>query len=172
MNNTIKIDKERWKNEKRLWLIPQYRIVLWKRYCEIFKNVKFLYPFVWLIYRHICIKFCVDIPASVSIGPGFKIRHFGGIVINPNAVLGENIDILNGVLIGQEDRGKRKGCPKIGNNVFIGTNAVIIGSINIGDDVLIAPGTFVNFDVPSHSIVIGNPGKIISKMDATRGYLE
>lgn len=91
----------------------------------------------------------------------------GGIVFNPNVVIGNNVDILNGVLIGQMDRGVKKGTPIIGNKVFIGSNATIVGKIEIGDDVVIAPGSYVNFDVPSHSIVIGNPGRIIAKEDAT-----
>ena len=76
-----------------------------------------------------------------------------------------------GVTIGQENRGKRKGCPVIGDNCWIGTNAVIVGKITIGNDVLIAPLSFVNFDVPSHSIVIGNPAKIIHKENATHEYI-
>lgn len=87
------------------------------------------------------------------------------------AVLGKNINIATGVTIGQESRGKRKGCPTIGDNVWIGTNSVIVGNIKIGNDVLVAPLTFVNFDVPDHSIVIGNPAKIISKGNATEGYI-
>ena len=61
--------------------------------------------------------------------------------------------------------------PTIKDNVWIGTNAVIVGNITIGEDVLIAPLTYVNFDVPDHSIVIGNPGKIISRENATEDYI-
>ena len=52
-----------------------------------------------------------------------------------------------------------------------GANAVIVGKINIGNNVLIAPNSYVNFDVPDNSIVIGNPGKIIHKDNATEGYI-
>ena len=62
-----------------------------------------------------------------------------------------------------ENRGKRKGAPKICDNCWIGTNSVIVGNVRIGEDVMIAPLTFVNFDVPPHSVVIGNPAKIIHK---------
>lgn len=62
--------------------------------------------------------------------------------------------------------------PQIGDNVCIGSNAVILGKIAIGSDVLIAPGAFVNFDVPSHSLVIGNPGKIINRINTTEGYMD
>ena len=83
----------------------------------------------------------------------------------------KNINIATGVTIGQENRGKRKGCPTIGDNVWIGTNSVIVGNIKIGNDVLIAPLAFVNFDVPDHSVVIGNPARIIFKENATEGYI-
>ena len=70
-----------------------------------------------------------------------------------------------------ENRGKRKGAPEIDDDCWIGTNAVIVGKIRIGSDVLIAPLTYVNFDVPDHSIVLGNPGRIIPKEQATRSYI-
>ena len=73
--------------------------------------------------------------------------------------------------IGQENRGKRKGCPVIGNNDWIGVNAVVVGNIHIGNDVMICPNSFVNFDVPDHSVVIGNPGIIHHKRNATIHYI-
>lgn len=73
--------------------------------------------------------------------------------------------------IGQENRGRRKGAPTIGNKVWMGVNSTIVGNITIGDDVLIAPNSYVNFDVPPHSIVIGNPGKIIHREKATQDYI-
>lgn len=67
--------------------------------------------------------------------------------------------------------GVKKGVPTIGNDVWIGPNAVVVGGITIGDNVLIAANSFVNFDVPPDSIVIGNPGKIIPSKRATEGYI-
>ena len=64
------------------------------------------------------------------------------------------------------------GAPIIGNRVFLGINSTVVGKITIGDDVLIAPNSYVNCDVPSHSVVIGNPCKIIHKDNATDGYVE
>lgn len=60
---------------------------------------------------------------------------------------------------------------KIGNCVYIGLNSTLLGGIKVGDEVLIAPNTFVNQDVPSHSIVIGNPCKIIPRKNAADKYL-
>ena len=88
------------------------------------------------------------------------------------AVFGDNCDIAHGVTVGQANRGSRKGCPTIGNKVWIGTGAVLVGKITVGDNVLIAPNAFVNFDVPSNSIVLGNPARVIPREDATAGYIE
>lgn len=67
--------------------------------------------------------------------------------------------------------GGRQGAPVIGNEVWIGINAAIVGKVTIGDDVLIAPNSYVNCDVPSHSIVFGNPCIIKHREDATEGYI-
>lgn len=123
------------------------------------------------MYRRIQKKYGVEIPASAEIGEGFKIEHLNGIVINPDVTIGCNCNIYNGVTIGKEKRGKRVGCPTIGDCVWMGANAIIVGNIHIGDHVLIAPGAFVNFDIPSNSIVLGNPAKIISRENATEGYI-
>ena len=120
---------------------------------------------------HLSNRTKIQIPARTSIGEGLYIGHLGRIIINPDAKLGRNINISRGVTIGMENRGKRKGSPVICDNCWIGTNAVIVGNVRIGSDVLIAPLTFVNFDVPDHSIVVGNPGKIIPKENATKDYI-
>lgn len=113
----------------------------------------------------------IQIPARTQIGEGFYIGHLGRVVINPDAKLGKNVNIATGVTIGAENRGERKGAPTISDNCWIGTNAVVVGNIKIGSDVLIAPLTYVNFDVPDHSVVVGNPGKIIPKENATADYV-
>lgn len=64
----------------------------------------------------------IQISYKTQIDSGFYIGHLGRVIINPNAVFGKNINIATGVTIGQENRGKRKGTPTIGNNVWIGTN--------------------------------------------------
>lgn len=117
------------------------------------------------------LKTKIQIYPRTKIGEGFYIGHLGRLIINPDAILGKNVNIATGVTIGQESRGKRKGSPTIGDNVWIGTNSVIVGNVKIGNNVLIAPLSFVNFDVPSNSIVIGNPGKIIPNLHATENYI-
>lgn len=81
----------------------------------------------------------IQIPLGTEIGEGFRIGHFGNIVINPAAVIGKNFTIQQGCLIGNA-AGKRAGVPTIGNNVICSANSTLIGGIRIGDNVMIAPG--------------------------------
>lgn len=169
-----KLDIYRWNKQRTLLpLIPQLKIIKYKRICEYLREKKsILYPLFYYWYRKIEIKYNTDIPVQTKIGKGFLIEHIGGIVINPSVIIGSNCNIYNGVVIGTEKRGKRKGTPIIGNSVWIGANSVIVGHISIGDDVLIAPGSYINFNVPPHSIVIGNPAKIIKREKATESYIK
>lgn len=120
-----------------------------------------VFRFFWAIGFHFT-KFItgIQIPIGTKIGRGLKIGHFGTIVVNPDAIIGDNFNIAQGCLIGNA-QGKRKGTPIIGDNVVMGANSIIIGGVKIGNNVLIAPGAFVNFDVPDNAIVIGNPGQVI-----------
>lgn len=132
---------------------------------------KLLKNYYKYVLKKITKKTFIQISYKTKIEDGLYIGHDGPIIINPDVVIGKNVNIATGVTIGQENRGKRKGVPTIGNDVWIGTNSVIVGKIEIGNDVLIAPLTFINFDVPDHSIVIGNPGRIIKKENATQDYI-
>lgn len=156
--------------KQRLTRPPEIKFLNIFRKCQSAKN-----PITKLFYRIKLLKISrktqIQIPYSTEIGEGFYIGHSGRIIINPKAKLGKNINIATGVTIGQENRGKRKGSPYISDNVWIGTNSVIVGNITIGTDVLIAPNAYVNFDVPDHSIVIGNPAKIIYRENATEDYI-
>ena len=113
-----------------------------------------------------------DISINAKIGEGLYIAHKGTLVISPYASLGKNIYFSASATVGMQNRGKNKGAPNIGDCVWIGANAVIVGNVKIGDNVLIAPNAYVNFDVPDNSIVIGCPGVIKESKDATSGYIQ
>lgn len=113
----------------------------------------------------------IHFESNPNIGKGLIIGHWGRIIFNGEVKFGDNIFITHGVTIGRDIRGKRKGVPSIGNRVCIRANSTVVGNITIGDDVLIAPNTFVNFDVPSHSVVVGNPASIHHKENATEGHI-
>lgn len=125
-----------------------------------------------MLLNHYQYKYGFQILPNTKIGKGLYIGHLGPVVINGQAELGENCTLGNVVTIGQTNRGERAGCPKIGDNVWIGTGAVVVGKIDIGDNVLIAPNAFVNFDVPSNSIVAGNPAVIKQHENATESYIK
>lgn len=176
MNSVFKKDLYRYYGEKGEPFLKKVFRPLEIKYISVFRKAnmcKFL-PlklFYTLRLMHLSNKTKIQIPARTSIGEGLYIGHLGRIVINPEAKLGKNINISTGVTIGMENRGKRKGAPQISDNCWIGTNAVIVGNVKIGTDVLIAPLAYVNFDVPDHSIIIGNPARIIGRENATADYV-
>lgn len=134
------------------------------------KNKLLFFIYRWRLFRA-SLRYGYQIGPDAQIGAGLYLGHRGSIVVNGKTVIGEMVNISNGVTIGQENRGKRKGVPTIGNKVWIGANAVIVGNIRVGNNILIAPNAFVNFDVPDNSIVIGNPAKIIPSETATQDYI-
>ncbi len=127
--------------------------------------------FCKVLLHYYRVQYGFEISSSTQIGGGLYMGHAYNITINPKAVIGANCNIHKGVTIGQENRGKRKGVPTIGNRVWMGVNSTIVGGIEIGEDVLIAPNSYVNCDVPSHSIVFGNPCIIKHRDNATEGYI-
>lgn len=145
------------------------------RYIVLFRKTQLASNPVSRIFWKVLMRQCmlrtgIQIPEQTKIDKGLRIVHFGHIVIHPLAVIGKNFNIYHGVTIGQAD-GKRAGVPTIGDNVCIQTNAVLAGGIHIGNDVLIAPNAFVNFDVPAGCTVIGNPGKIIEREKSSASYI-
>ncbi len=176
MNKVFKKDLYRFYGEegeslaKRMLRPPELRyIALFRRAngCK-FLPLKLYYTVALKLMSY---RTAIQIPVRTEIGEGFYIGHSGRVIINPDAKLGKNMNISTGVVIGCENRGKRKGAPTFDGNCWIGANAVVVGNIHIGEDVLIAPLSFVNTDVPPHSVVVGNPAKIISKENATQDYI-
>ncbi|WP_143885539.1 serine O-acetyltransferase [Chryseobacterium binzhouense] len=150
---------------------PNLHYIFLLRKCQ--KHSKKSIPGIFwrFLLRHYQIKYGFQIYPETEIGEGFYLGHWGAVVVNPKTKIGKNCNIAQGVTIAQANRGKNEGVPEIGNQVWIGPNAVIVGKIKIGDNVLIAPNAYVNSDVPSNSLVIGNPAQIILKENATEGYI-
>lgn len=140
---------------------------------QFFYRIANKYPNVVTIsfLKLTCKLYHCEIYYNTNIGRGLYIGHPYCITINPNAIIGNNVNIHKGVTIGCENRGIRCGSPQIGDCVWIGINSTIVGNIKIGDDVLIAPNTYINCDVPAHSIVFGNPCIIKPAQDATSSYI-
>lgn len=116
-------------------------------------------------------KYGLEISPSATIGRGLYLGHPYNITVAGGVVIGDNVNLHKGCTIGRENRGKREGCPTIGSCVSVGINATVVGNVTVGNDVMIAPNSFVNFDVPDHSVVVGNPGVIHLKENATESYV-
>lgn len=104
----------------------------------------------------------MDIDPQAQIGPGLYIAHIGGVHINPGAVLGRNCDMAHRITIGASAMG-RSGIPVIGDNVYIGTGAVLVGKIKVGSNAKIAANTLVITNVPEGATVMGVPGRIVMR---------
>lgn len=146
------------------WAIFQYRIANFVYQLKI-PVLKQLFQVVCLVWQKIIeILTGISIPSSAKIGHSFYIGHFGGIIINAKAAIGNNCNVSQGVTIGVSGLNENRGVPKIGNNVYLGANSVVAGNICIGDDVLVSACSLVIKDVESSSIVSGVPAvKISSK---------
>jgi serine O-acetyltransferase len=152
-------------------MMPAFRYTYFMRHASVFPKYSVRGFFYRALLLHYGYKYGFQIPPNTKIGKGLYIGHRGPVVINGQSELGDNCTLAHIVTIGQANRGKRTGCPKIGNKVWIGAGAVVVGKISIGDDVLIAPNAYVNFDVPSNAIVTGNPAVIREHVNATEGYI-
>lgn len=178
MNSVIKKDLYRYVGMDCNRFKIQLRYIIFTpafRFIYYFRKVQYSNNRISRLFWRILLRKCmwntgIQIPEGTKIDNGFRIVHFGNIVINPSSRIGKNCNIAQGVLIGNNE-GKYPGAPIIGNNVVIGANAIIIGGITIGNNVLIAPGAFINFNVPSNSVVIGNPGVIYPKYNPTKRFI-
>ncbi|HCN29421.1 MAG TPA: serine acetyltransferase [Verrucomicrobiales bacterium] len=129
-----------------------------------------VYPFLKLWLGRISSRLGVYVCHSTDIGPGFYIPHPCGIVINRRCRIGANCNIAQHVTLGLKSREPRMGCPVIGDRVYIGPGAVIIGAITVGSDSAVGANCVVTKDVPAHAVVAGVPGQVIS-MRGSEGYI-
>ena len=161
---------------KFLWsylMIPGFKYTCFFRLIQYFEKHWFLFPITLLLkikfilmQRH----YGIQIPSETRIGKGFYIGHYGTIVVNGAAVIGDNVNISHGVTIGQANRGRHKGVAIIGNGVYIGPGVKIVGKVIIGNNVAIGANAVVTSDVPDNACVVGVPAKIIS-MNGADGYV-
>ncbi len=99
---------------------------------------------------------------TLSIGPGLRIFHGDGIVIASGVVIGRGMTIEHQVTIGNRIGHEGElGCPTIGDDVFIGVGAKVLGAIRVGNNVRIGANAVVLHDVPDNATVVGIPGKVV-----------
>lgn len=105
----------------------------------------------------------IDIHPGAKLGPGLFIDHGMGVVIGETAELGSNVTLYQGVTLGGTGKEKGKRHPTIGNNVVISSGAKVLGSFKVGDNSKIGSGSVVLKEVPPNSVVVGVPGRIVTR---------
>lgn len=150
----------------QLLINPGFKYSFWMRTCFYFVNhfaTKYsLFILSRMVLLHYEYKYGISISYRTPVGSGFYIGHVGGIVVNVGSAIGKNCNISHDVTLGQANRGDKQGCPTIGDNVYIGPGAKIIGNVYVGNGVAVGANCVVTKDVPDHKVVAGIPGKIIS----------
>lgn len=109
-------------------------------------------------------KYCADIPVNINIPESTVFPHdICGIYISHGAVIGENCTIFQQVTIGSNTipKHKRNGSPIIGDSVYIGAGAKIIGKCKVGNNVRIGANCVVTEDIPENATVVLNKPRIL-----------
>jgi serine O-acetyltransferase len=139
-----------------------YRYGRW-RYTIPWRPLRLPFSFVYKFFKPFVETLTgIELPCEVVLGRRLVIEHFGGIIISGDAVFGEDCIIRNGVTVGLRHT-LHRGSPTIGNRVDIGAGAKLLGPIRIGDDVAIGANAVVITDVPSNSIAVGIPARIVPR---------
>lgn len=103
----------------------------------------------------------IEIHPGARIGRRFFIDHGAGVVIGETAEVGDDVLMYQGVVLGGTTLTKGKRHPTIGDNVVMGTGAVALGTITIGDGARVGSGSVVVKSVPPGATVVGIPGRIV-----------
>lgn len=143
-----------------VFLYPSFKVQLYYKIAKYFYHKKH-----FLIARFLSEKAKrktgIEIHPGATIGKSLFIDHGTGVVIGETAIIGDNVTIFHGVTLGGTGKEKGKRHPTIGNNVFIGSGAKLLGNITIGDNVKIGANAVVLDDVKANTTVVGIPGKVV-----------
>ena len=159
---------------KHFLLTPGFKYTVWMRstgYLKRYPATRYtLYPFFKLLLLRCRHKFGIAIPENTVIGGGLLINRFGGIYVHNDAVIGRNCNITPGVLLGQINRGSKAGAPILGDRVFLGSGAKVVGRVTVGDDAAIGVNALVMTDVPPLG-VMGAPQATLISQRGSSAYI-
>jgi serine O-acetyltransferase len=142
-------------------LYPGLHAIILHRFTHLLWRLKI--PFVPRLLSQISRFWTgIEIHPGAKIGKGFFIDHGMGVVIGETTQIGDNCVMFHNVTLGGTGKHKGKRHPTIGDNVMIGTGAILLGPIKVGDNVRIGANTFILMqDVPDNTTVAGTPGRIV-----------
>ena len=106
----------------------------------------------------------VEIHPGASIGRRFFIDHGMGVVIGETAEVGDDVVMYQGVTLGGVSMNRGKRHPTVGDGVVIGAGAKLLGPVKIGKGSMIGAGSVVVRDIPAHSVAVGVPARVISRI--------
>lgn len=145
-------------------LSPEYAAVAMFRFAAWLMNTP-LRPLGWLVHLFNRYLTASDISPFADIGPGFRLAHATGVVIGDHVVAGRRLTVFNDVNLGARLRGGRvapdDGMPVVGEGVFVGAGARVLGPIVIGDHAIIGANAVVVHDVDACVTVGGIPARPI-----------
>lgn len=145
-----------------VFLYPCFKALLYYKVAHFFYKKKKIFLARWISERAKR-KTGIEIHPGATIGKRLFIDHGSGVVIGETAVVGDDVVMFHGVTLGGTGYEKGKRHPNIGNHVFIGSGAKILGNITIGNYVKVGANAVVLHDVADYSTVVGIPGKIVKK---------
>ena len=141
------------------WALVVYRFGRWRFGIRPPLLRKFFSFFYRIAFKLVQMTAGIELPCEVEIGRNFVIDHSGGIVVSGFARFGDDCRIRTGVVVGLA-RVDDPCAPVLGNNVDVGAGAKLLGRIRIGDNVRIGANAVVVTDVPADSIAVGVPARI------------
>lgn len=123
--------------------------------------LRFLAAVVQLVVRTLT---NIDLSSASQVGPGLYMPHTGYVVVGAGVILGENVNLTPGVVLGHSLGGEHSstGVPRLGDRVYVGPGAKLIGRIDVGDDALIGTGAVVTSSLPPRAVAVGNPARVIA----------
>ncbi len=114
------------------------------------------------VREHYMYKYGIRIPPETKVGRGLYIGHFSGLIVAPAVVLGDNCNLSQGVTLGFKPSGAHAGNPVVGDNVYIGPGAKVIGGITLGDGVVVGANAVVTKDAAPGSVLAGIPARVLA----------
>lgn len=138
--------------EMSVWAVGIFRFGKWAQNLRFWPARKAFLVIYFLLYKIAEALSGIRISIYSEIGPGLVIHNFGGVIIHGR--LGANCTIVQGAQLISRSDGKDSGWPTLGDNVYVGSGAKVLGNIQVGDNVRIGANAVVMADVPDNSLVM------------------